>query len=231
VITVGHAGSARAEVILGSFLASTGNDYYFSSTATGTGAQTTFETVTGPNTPGAVAGFFDYSASAIAQGAPSGIIAATIEVMATTTSGVSLNNPDSQGDFHGTYSIVGTSGALAGVTLMSATFSGATLSGADSATTITFGDSTTSGGTVNLSNPYFTVVAPEDFSFTLGSLTTPVSTQVVNGVTVYNNSYGSDVQTQSGTISSPEPSSMAIAGLGALGMIGYGLRRRKAKGA
>jgi len=29
----------------------------------------------------------------------------------------------------------------------------------------------------------------------------------------------------------PEPSSMAIAGLGALGMIGYGLRRRKALGA
>jgi hypothetical protein len=29
----------------------------------------------------------------------------------------------------------------------------------------------------------------------------------------------------------PEPSSMAIAGLGALGMIGYGLRRRKATGA
>jgi hypothetical protein len=31
--------------------------------------------------------------------------------------------------------------------------------------------------------------------------------------------------------STPEPSTMAIAGLGALGMIGYGLRRRKAKGA
>jgi len=29
----------------------------------------------------------------------------------------------------------------------------------------------------------------------------------------------------------PEPSTMAIAGLGALGMIGYGLRRRKAMGA
>ncbi len=29
----------------------------------------------------------------------------------------------------------------------------------------------------------------------------------------------------------PEPSTMAIAGLGALGMIGYGLRRRKALGA
>jgi hypothetical protein len=29
----------------------------------------------------------------------------------------------------------------------------------------------------------------------------------------------------------PEPSSLAIAGLGALGLIGYGLRRRKAKGA
>ena len=29
----------------------------------------------------------------------------------------------------------------------------------------------------------------------------------------------------------PEPSTMAIAGIGALGMIGYGLRRRKALGA
>jgi hypothetical protein len=32
-------------------------------------------------------------------------------------------------------------------------------------------------------------------------------------------------------VATPEPSTMAIAGLGALGMIGYGLRRRKAKGA
>jgi hypothetical protein len=29
----------------------------------------------------------------------------------------------------------------------------------------------------------------------------------------------------------PEPTTLAIAGLGALGMIGYGLRRRKALGA
>ena len=29
----------------------------------------------------------------------------------------------------------------------------------------------------------------------------------------------------------PEPSTLAIAGLGALGLIGYGLRRRKAAGA
>jgi PEP-CTERM motif len=32
-------------------------------------------------------------------------------------------------------------------------------------------------------------------------------------------------------VTAPEPSSMAIAGIGALGMIGYGLRRRKALGA
>jgi hypothetical protein len=32
-------------------------------------------------------------------------------------------------------------------------------------------------------------------------------------------------------VAAPEPSTMAIAGLGALGMIGYGLRRRKAQGA
>jgi LPXTG-motif cell wall-anchored protein len=29
----------------------------------------------------------------------------------------------------------------------------------------------------------------------------------------------------------PEPSSLAIAGIGALGLIGFGLRRRKAMGA
>ena len=39
------------------------------------------------------------------------------------------------------------------------------------------------------------------------------------------------IQINSGLAPAPEPSTMAIAALGALGMIGYGLRRRKSKGA
>jgi hypothetical protein len=40
-----------------------------------------------------------------------------------------------------------------------------------------------------------------------------------------------DLVIQINVLSVPEPSTMALAGLGALGLIGYGLRRRKAKGA
>jgi len=58
------------------------------------------------------------------------------------------------------------------------------------------------------------------------------------GLTIFNNSLGAlgaTTMQSAGTISAtvivPEPSTFAIAGLGALGMIGYGLRRRKALGA
>jgi hypothetical protein len=40
-----------------------------------------------------------------------------------------------------------------------------------------------------------------------------------------------DMQQRFSQTAVPEPSSIAVAGLGALGMIGYGLRRRKARGA
>jgi len=47
--------------------------------------------------------------------------------------------------------------------------------------------------------------------------------------------HGSSITLSSSTVATPsaapEPSTMAIAGIGALGMIGYGLRRRKAMGA
>jgi hypothetical protein len=42
---------------------------------------------------------------------------------------------------------------------------------------------------------------------------------------------GGDVSLDDSTIIAPEPSSMAIGGLGALRMIGYGLRGRKARDA
>ena len=67
--------------------------------------------------------------------------------------------------------------------------------------------------TVALGGPSFTIT--QNFSITLAG-----------------HSVGSySIQTGVNPVGVPEPSSMAIAGLGALGMIGYGLRRRKALGA
>ncbi len=55
-----------------------------------------------------------------------------------------------------------------------------------------------------------------------------------NALNIYyaaGNSSNINATTTLSAVAVPEPSTMAIAGLGALGMIGYGLRRRKALGA
>jgi PEP-CTERM motif len=77
----------------------------------------------------------------------------------------------------------------------------------------------------NFGNP---ISAPESFSLSLSGLA-PTPTLGAFGFTDFT---GNDDNTASAVVTStPEPSTMAIAGLGALGMIGYGLRRRKGKGA
>jgi MYXO-CTERM domain-containing protein len=44
---------------------------------------------------------------------------------------------------------------------------------------------------------------------------------------INNNASNFNYTANSGVTPTPEPSSMAIAGLGALGLIGYGIRRRR----
>jgi len=72
-------------------------------------------------------------------------------------------------------------------------------------------------------------------SFQFGSTTSLTQlTGATNGAgdeNVNSTSYSGSIATTSGVTTSslvPEPSSLAVAGIGALGMIGYGLRRRKA---
>jgi len=214
-IAVGSAAPARAEVIIGSFAAGVSGDY----TYTG-GATSTFSTTGGP-----IAGFFTFSAESIAAGAPAGPLAATINLSASSTGPASIEGPNTvQDSFSGTYSIVGT-GAYAGIHFVDATFSDALLSGRTGGRTVQFSDSS-DVGTVVLTSAYLNLAPPESFSVTLASLTTAVGTQTVGGHLVFKNFKGSDVETQAASIT-PEPSSMAIAGLGALGLIGYGIRRRR----
>ncbi len=72
-----------------------------------------------------------------------------------------------------------------------------------------------------------TVTAPfsltEQFAITLGG--------TVGGVPNSGGEIELTTVTQLSPTSVPEPSSLVLAGIGALGMIGYGLRRRKARGA
>ncbi len=61
------------------------------------------------------------------------------------------------------------------------------------------------------------------YTMVIGTIATSYTTGnvgIIDGVTENLNGYAP-------TVSVPEPSSMAMAGLGALGLIGYGLRRRK----
>ncbi len=69
-----------------------------------------------------------------------------------------------------------------------------------------------------------------DASTTITSLTAPYSVTEYFAITL---SAGSQLNFSASTTLTPvpEPSTMAIAGIGALGLIGYGLRRRKARGA
>jgi len=226
-ITLGNAAAVRAQISLGSFSSSVNNDYYYSAAASGSGATTTFETVTsGTTTPSGVAGTFAFTNYAQGFGAPNGSIASTITVSATTTGALVSG---SQGSFSGTFSIIGPGSE----NVLSGTYSGATLQLV--AGSLFFGATNGVGGaSVTLTSGLITgpISEPEQFSITLGSfLPSTLSTTTVHGVTVWSPFHATDAGTSGGILGVPEPSSMAIAGIGALGMIGYGLRRRKALGA
>jgi len=67
--------------------------------------------------------------------------------------------------------------------------------------------------------------------YALSNITTVTITALGLGTSVDTGGSTTATPQENSTSIVPEPSSFAIAGLGALGMIGYGLRRRKAQGA
>ncbi len=84
--------------------------------------------------------------------------------------------------------------------------------------------------TITFTSDVITALIPPssaDFNFTNVSPALHIATLLGNSTVGSFTASGSN--SFSGSV--PEPSSLAIAGLGALGMIGYGLRRRKALGA
>ncbi len=123
------------------------------------------------------------------------------------------------------YTSPGTNGAL--MTLQSNV---SRSDGAPGNTTLTFQSysGTATPGLQTYNGSLGNSVAPNQMSTTF----TRGATYMLNNVlTLTAGDSVINVNGTTGVTAVPEPSSMAIAGLGALGMIGYGLRRRKALGA
>jgi MYXO-CTERM domain-containing protein len=168
---------------------------------------------------GSIGGTYSYLASNISSGTVLGQTVQTVNVTGTGTltinddGGNTLFGKSLTGTINGfnLSSTIGAAGSLntdATVNLTNLSYSG---SNADLRALVS--EANHSGGIVTIS-----------FQFT-SSTTLSSLTGSGNGT---HTSYSGSITAASST---PEPSSMAIAGLGALGMFGYGLRRRKASGA
>ncbi len=216
VITLGNAAAVQADTIA-SFQSGGTSDYSYTAGTTSTLNSTT-------NLGGSVTfgiAFFNPSPDG------TGPYGATINLTASSSTAASGSQ---QGGFSGSYTITngpqkGTSppipGIAAGATLLTVSFTGATLTDNGGGSYTLGGSAAILVGSAFVSAGASAISSPESFS--LGLATT--SDHGFNSFTA------GDVNTTAATIGVPEPSSMAIAGIGALGMIGYGLRRRKALGA
>jgi len=152
-------------------------------------------------------------------------------ILSATSVGPAFVGPGNQDEqfFSGSFSITQNANGT-GTNYLSGTFSdmsllfganhgnGATLTSSDPPATITFTSSVISA-----------LSPPSAANFTFTNVTPPL--HIVGGVS--HPTIGSFLASGSGTFSAntvPEPSTLALGGLGALGLIGYGLRRRKAMG-
>jgi hypothetical protein len=208
-IALGNSAAVRADLVADFVGPGASNDY----TYTGGTTQSTLQ-----NTafPGTLAGDVTFGSGFFS---PVGPYAAAITFSATSSTAASGNT---QTGWSGSYTIFnetgGTVGGVAnGAAFLTVTFSNSTLLVSGGAASLT-GSATI---TAFLGGP---ITQPENMSLSLSGL---VPTNPGLGSFGFNNFTGSDVNTTSATIVAPEPSTMAIAGLGALGLIGYGIRRRR----
>jgi hypothetical protein len=160
-------------------------------------------------------------------------ITAFLNLTASSSGDATNNSGNITQNFSGNFSI--TSGANdTGINYLSGSFSGLTFGfSGGTVATLTASDPP---GTILFSSSYspsFPLSSPTGASFTFSGVSPALG--IVQSSNRMHSTIGSFGATGSGTFSAtastPEPSTMAIAGLGALGMIGYSLRRRKSVGA
>jgi hypothetical protein len=216
-IALANSPVARADVFV-SYHSDISNDYAYTN-----GSTSTLDTVTGvgAGTPSQILGALGLGSSFVSGGPSLSQGQAGITMTSSTTTAASGTQ---QTGWTGTITLTNLSGApfagvAAGGTIATIGFSNATLTN-NGGGSYTLGGSATitpGAGLQLIANP----TSPESFSLGLSG-----------GGSGFTNFRASDSGNASATVQpvgTPEPSSMAIAAVGALGMIGYGLRRRKAR--
>lgn len=221
-VALGNPSAARAQTHIASFGggATATNDYTYTDT-------TTTSTLSANIASGSL-----QLDSAFATGSPTGSLTGIgISVNLSSTMAASGGT---QGGFGGVVTLTNNTGSsfdgvANGGTILTINVSGATLSDSGGG-----GSGVLNGGTVSIitgpglqNNP---IVPPMSFGLSLSGVT-PVS-GAPTGHIGFGNFTASDTGTASATIATrpvPEPSTMALAFLGTLGFVGYGLRRRKAR--
>jgi len=208
-ISLGNAAAVRADLVA-SFASGGTADYTYTG---GTTASTL------DSTGGAISGTITYGSSFFVSAPVTGTLdlTATSMVAAVPAFGV-------QGGFSGTLTIADGSHTI------TVTFSGYQLNvGSGSATLQTALSGSTTSISANFGNNSFS--QPETLSLSLTGLAPNAPGAGSFGFANFTGNDSGNTSASLTIASVPEPSSLAIAGIGALGLIGYGLRRRKALGA
>jgi hypothetical protein len=230
-IIAGNATPTQAALVASFFSAGT-NDYAYTHTGSATGGTSSLDT-----TPSTIHGYLAFGPGISASAYGPIAVAITLTSSSTTNDASAVNGSGLQNGFDGkftavatqNYSMAGAPTITAGESVMEIDFTDAQVKVALGAKSGQGGASlaSTSATTTNILIPFANLLPPESFSLSLSGINPSVS--ISNGH--FNNFKGSDSGNSYATIATvPEPSAMALAGLGALGLIGYGLRRRKAKG-
>ena len=209
-----QAAPVRAETVLSfsgaSFTASGSSGLFSGSTTISTGGaeHVTITSFNGSSTP----------------------FSAWLNLNETSSSGASSGSGSITQEFNGSFTI--TSGKNGnGTNYLSGNITGITFTGSGSSATMAASSPTITYTSSVISN----LSPPSGANFSLSSVSPDVS--ITSFLGYLNPTLGSFTANGSGSFtadpppaSAPEPSSLAIAGIGSLGLIGYGLRRRKALG-
>lgn len=210
-MALGNTTSTQAQTIIADFGSVGTHDYSYTA-----GATSSLDTYNGTSN-GSIGGSVSFATSFYT---PGGTYNATIDLAASTTTAASGAN---QSGFSGTLSIDNNSGSPVGGVANGSPF--LTISFTDATLTSNGGGSYTFGGSATIT-AYLgnSIGQPETFSLSLSGGPSAGGF----GSSFKANDDGNASATLSTT---PEPSAMALAGLGSLGFVVYGLRRRKAMGA
>jgi hypothetical protein len=228
-IALGNAAESRADTVA-DFTSAGNKDYTYTSTSTMATLSST------PAYPSGLKGTVTFGPTFFQ---PVGGYAGLISLTAKSSDKVSSGQEDG---FNGSYTIYNNTlnpigGVAPGGALIMVSFTDASLTVSAQGTSASLGN-LLPDATVTITS-YLSgsapIAQPESFSLSLSGVNLPSTTTTPPGVQTNSNGFfksftGNDTNTASAMVT-PEPSTMALAGLGTLGFVVYGLRRRKALGA